>query len=256
MNRSVRRWVHRSPLFVAGGILLLILLPGGQTSIVAVKHVAAPVTASLKPSMPPARAISVALTSDTTDNRTSLVSVSGPSTPPRKAPAWWANYRLVPPSAAASLNSTALKDGRVGALAVNVRSGPAPDAGKLFVLAAGEAVKLGETSTGWVHIYRQSGESGWVYGRYLAAQPGTQDARQSTKSDSASGIATTQMPRKDNAGKNVALIQFPMAVLAGPSEDAALLFVLRPGDRVRFAETRGSWIRVVTEDGISGWVPG
>jgi len=255
MNRSVRRWLHRSPLFLAGGLLLLILLPGGQNPTVAVKQVTAPATvASRQPSLPVARAIPVAMKSDGIDDRTSLVSASGPSNPPRNVPTWWANYRAIPPSAAASLNATDLKEGHVGALAVNVRSGPAADADKLFVLAAGEPVKLGETSTGWVHVYRQDGESGWVYGRYLAAQAGTQDARQ-PMGDLAGGIATNQT-RQDNTGKNLTLIQFPMAVLAGPSESAALLFVLRPGDRVRFAETRGSWVRVVTEGGISGWVPG
>jgi SH3-like domain-containing protein len=255
MNRSVRRWLHRSPMFLAGGILLLVLLPGGQSSTVAVKQVPSvtgPTTvASRQLPTTLARPIPVALKSGGIDDRTSLVSASGASNTPQRAPAWWANYRLSRPSAPANPESTAMTDGRVGAQAVNARSGPAADADKLFVLAAGEPVKLGETSTGWVHIYRQSGESGWVYGRYLAGQPAATDARQPP-----ADIASNPVPaKKDKPAKTLALVQFPMAVLAEPNEDAALLFVLRPGDRVRFAETRGTWTRVVTEDGISGWVP-
>ena len=151
-----------------------------------------------------------------------------------------------PPTTAPSVAAIAQPtvDGRVGGTAVNVRSGPEASAGVLFVLAAGEAVKVGESTGGWTHVFRQNGQDGWVYHRYLAG----------AEANAASASATParlQKPRPPSP--NFVRFQSPAPVLAAPADEARLLFVLQPGDRVQIAETRGLWIRVVTADGISGW---
>lgn len=135
-------------------------------------------------------------------------------------------------------------DGRIGGTAVNARSGPQASAGVLFVLSAGEAVRVGESTGGWTHVFRQNGQDGWVYHRYLAGPETVANAAPSTPA----------LPQKAHlAPPNFVRFQSPAPVLAAPADEARLLFVLQPGARVQIAETRGIWIRVVTTDGISGW---
>lgn len=50
---------------------------------------------------------------------------------------------------------------------VNVRSGPGKSNGKLFALAGGEKVKVGEDQRGWLKITDDQGRTGWVYKSYL-----------------------------------------------------------------------------------------
>jgi hypothetical protein len=50
---------------------------------------------------------------------------------------------------------------------VNVRSGPGKSNGKLFALAGGEKVKVGENRRGWLKITDDQGRSGWIYKSYL-----------------------------------------------------------------------------------------
>ncbi len=50
---------------------------------------------------------------------------------------------------------------------VNVRSGPAKSAGKLFALAGGRQVTVSENRKGWLHITDDQGRTGWVYKDFL-----------------------------------------------------------------------------------------
>lgn len=50
---------------------------------------------------------------------------------------------------------------------VNVRSGPGKSNDKLFALAGGERVKVGENRRGWLKITDDQGRSGWIYKSYL-----------------------------------------------------------------------------------------
>lgn len=55
----------------------------------------------------------------------------------------------------------------VGGSGVNVRSGPGKSTAKLFALAAGEKVKVGESQHGWFKITDDQGRTGWLYKTYL-----------------------------------------------------------------------------------------
>lgn len=55
----------------------------------------------------------------------------------------------------------------IGGAGVNVRSGPGKSNGKLFALAGGEKVKVGENRRGWLKITDDQGRSGWIYKSYL-----------------------------------------------------------------------------------------
>jgi uncharacterized protein YgiM (DUF1202 family) len=56
---------------------------------------------------------------------------------------------------------------RVGNSGLNMRSGPGKDSAKTSVLGPGEEVEVGEADRNWVRVIRRSGESGWVFSKYL-----------------------------------------------------------------------------------------
>lgn len=67
------------------------------------------------------------------------------------------------PVAVASAN---LPSARIGSSAVNVRSGPSKQSGKIDVLQAGAAVQVAGERGGWLHVVYDGGD-GWVYSTYL-----------------------------------------------------------------------------------------
>ena len=131
-----------------------------------------------------------------------------------------------------------------------------------FVLSAGEAVKIAETNGGWVHVYRQSGEDGWVYGRYLAGHDTTATPPAApTQTVGAQTVAEQSAP-PDAADGNARLVghmvhvRDSVAVRSAPGGFAAVVTVMQPGDAMRVTDLRDGWLHVTTDDGVSGWVPG
>jgi hypothetical protein len=55
----------------------------------------------------------------------------------------------------------------VGSVAVNLRAQPSKNAMRLATLEPGEPIHVVKTSGGWAQVATSSGETGWVYGRYL-----------------------------------------------------------------------------------------
>lgn len=134
----------------------------------------------------------------------------------------------------------------VGASAVNVRAGPSPSTAKLFVLRQGQKVSASETSGGWTLIVDDdSGESGWVASRYLSDSALPPDARQQP--------ATAEQSRRVG-GLKFARVTDSVTLRAGPSRFSPRLFMLRPGEKIAVLETRGRWLHVVLENGVSAWV--
>jgi hypothetical protein len=56
---------------------------------------------------------------------------------------------------------------RVGASALNVRSGPSKGSAKVMVLSPGEEVHVAETQRSWVRVVLADGRGGWVFSKYL-----------------------------------------------------------------------------------------
>lgn len=50
---------------------------------------------------------------------------------------------------------------------VNVRAGPGKSQEKLFALAGGKKVRVGENRQGWLQVTDEEGRTGWVYKNYL-----------------------------------------------------------------------------------------
>lgn len=144
----------------------------------------------------------------------------------------------------------------VGRSAVNVRAGPSATTARLFVLRPGQKVTAGETAGNWTLITADDGDSGWVSSRYL--------------SDSATPPKATPPPRAGRApataapeaGTEEALpvrrvtfarVGSRVTLRSRPSAFSARLLVLEPGDRIAVIETRGRWVRVLLENGMSAW---
>lgn len=72
------------------------------------------------------------------------------------------------PAAPVKLADVASGDtGTIGGSGVNVRSGPGKSSARLFALAAGEKVKIGENQHGWLKITDDQGRTGWVYKSFI-----------------------------------------------------------------------------------------
>ena len=167
-----------------------------------------------------------------------------------------------------------LTDGHIGSSAVNVRAAPVAGSDKRFVASAGEAVKIGETNGNWVHVYLQDGTDGWVFGRYIAGHEPpptrTADARPAydPRQDYADQpddppdqvfVRPASADPVDEAPPRALLGRYGEAhslitARVGPNGAAPPAFLLQPGDRFRISQSRGGWILIVTEDGMSGWI--
>ena len=134
--------------------------------------------------------------------------------------------------------------------AVNVRAGPSTSNAKLFVLQPGEPVRMSATDRGWVEVITASGETGWVYSRYL--EQGAGAIRNEPTEIERAAIAPSQ-PKREPSGR-AARLGGNAALYAGPSTRSERLFVLEAGERVTVAETDGNWARVVLRSGATGWV--
>lgn len=156
----------------------------------------------------------------------------------------WANWRSLPAVAAPvaptrTTEAAGLTPARVGQSGVNVRSGPSGTAAKLFALPPGAAIKIGETTNGWVHVYA-SGTDGWIYSTFLSGQSPDAPA------------AATQSPRTAPTPGKVVRIAGHVTLRDAP--DGLPVYDLQPGERVKIAESDGKWLRVLTVTGDTGWV--
>jgi len=175
-----------------------------------------------------------------------------------------------PAAAGNGVDTSNLPAGQIGSSAVNVRSGPSSADSKLFVMQPGESVKVGETSGGWVHVYRQDGTDGWIYGRYLnigaaastasaggatqpTGAPPAGPARTAMTPPAQSRPAPARLPPPQTA--SMARLTSVVPLLQRPDDFGTTLGVLQPGERVRVLNSDGRWLHVVTEDGASGWIP-
>ena len=151
----------------------------------------------------------------------------------------------------APISDVPLRDDRIGASAVNMRSGPSTNADTLSVLAADQPVQVGDTSNGWAQVTLEDGTTGWVYASYLGSAPPAAAAPTRT------AIAQPRAVISGSAGDledRMAHVGSHLTAYARPLDSAQSVFTLEPGDEVRIAEVRGDWLRVETEDGMMAWI--
>lgn len=138
---------------------------------------------------------------------------------------------------------------RIGASAVNLRTGPATSADTVRVLAPGEAVQVGEIQNGWAKVSAADGSAGWMYSSYLASKAG-QVAAQKPRPNIPRAIIRGGDGDLQDRG---ALIADALPAYSEPGRSSPA-FTLEAGEHVRISDVQGDWLRVETEDGDSGWI--
>jgi uncharacterized protein YraI len=119
----------------------------------------------------------------------------------------------------------------------------------------------------WARIIRADGDEGWAYARYLSLRNGTPPAEAVTatsqspasEAEGTTGRAATvtespEEPAPADGTGRYARMGSDVAARSAPSPGAPQLFVVPAGERVKIAEIRGPWVRIVTNGGVSGWV--
>jgi SH3-like domain-containing protein len=295
MSYRLRRIVGRTAPVGALGLLgLFLLLPGapdsstgqGARTIAAKVADAAPAAQAAQAAPAPAAQAATTVASADPAQPAATKPASGPQllpaslivappaahdatvTKPVLASSWSAYlptaHDPVPGDAPAALPGD-LTDGQVGASAANVRSGPSSSNPVKFVLPAGENIRVGESSGSWVHVYRQSGEDGWVYRSLLgkgapavAASPTRPAATPTVKPPRPTRQANAAPPASPNSGLvgKFARAGVPVEVRAAPAGYAGTVYVIEPGEPFRIDAARNGWMHVQTAGGGSGWIPG
>lgn len=130
-----------------------------------------------------------------------------------------------------------LRDGRVGGSGVNVRAEAVSGSTVLFTLPPNTALRLGETQSGWVHVYADAG-SGWVYSSLLS-QGGPKV-----------GVRPTEPQSRPLSG--AFRLRNDTAVYDRPG--GSRIYMLDGGERVSIAQSSGGWARIITDTDESGWI--
>jgi SH3-like domain-containing protein len=284
MRRSVRNALKFGVPLVACGLVGLMLIPAETIHIGSATFVPPAPAAKPAPKIPAARIASIQtptpraakLQAQLQTQSAAVAATAGVkpavelvSTPANTAP----DLTTLPATGGAGLQSSSapaspapdaatanLPTEQVGPVAVNMRAGPSVSNDKLSVLQPGESVRVGETSGGWVHVYRADGSDGWVYGRYLNSGGATattaapsQPAIARANPAPQRAAAPSRLPPPQAAG--VARLTSVVPLLQRPDDFRSTLGVLQPGEHVRVLNSDGRWLHIVTEDGASGWIP-
>jgi SH3-like domain-containing protein len=215
-------------------------------------NAAAPVTTGVKPAVELVSNADGAAPDVTTPDTTTLPAATSADLQSAATP---------PAAGSDNLNLTDtsnLPTEQVGPVAVNLRSDPSVSDNKVSVLQPGESVRVGETSGNWVHVYRQDGTDGWVYGSYLAGSanggaPAGNPGQTAMAPAPQRPAQPSRLPPPQTA--SMARLTSVVPLLQRPDDFGTTLGVLQPGERVRVLNSDGRWLHVVTEDGADGWIP-
>lgn len=143
---------------------------------------------------------------------------------------------------------------------VNMRAGPSTSYATLFVLQPDEQVTILSRDGSWTQIEKTNGATGWVYSRYLGTGGGVDEPRSDPVASAP--VREASVDAEERPRKTVKVVRDDGAQLAGirlrasPSNRAPQVYEVEPGTPLRVAQRRGSWLRVVLPNGVSGWVKG
>lgn len=135
----------------------------------------------------------------------------------------------------------------IGRSAVNMRAGPSASTATITVLQPGQVVHVGADQDGWSEVTLEDGSTGWVFSRYIASNAAAAPAASTTTRPAPAEPAAAPA---NGAGRITASV----VARSGPSESARPLFRTVAGETIRVLETQGSWVRIRTGDGSTGWV--
>ncbi|MGH6833683.1 MAG: SH3 domain-containing protein [Methyloceanibacter sp.] len=141
---------------------------------------------------------------------------------------------------------------RVSRIGANVRSGPSSSASRLATLPPGQELRVVSREDGWVQVASPHGsETGWIYDRLLepTITPDQQrPAAQGPAKPSGAG-------QEHEQGESVRVARPDTKVLAGPSDEAAMLFGFPEGRELRVLSREPGWVRIIDPGSKQvGWI--
>lgn len=119
--------------------------------------------------------------------------------------------------------------------ALNVRGDATLSAPKIELVRKGEVLKKLEEKNGWVKVELSSGQTGWVFGQYVA--PAT--------------VPTVSAPRQ-----KVIVTAWVLNVRSGAEINTRVITTVQRNAVLEKVEEKSGWIRIILPNGQSGWVYG
>ena len=140
---------------------------------------------------------------------------------------------------------------------LNLRSSPSTSSAIVATLDHGKIVRVLAASGSWVRVETASGQTGYVQSRYLAPIDGavTTPAPTATAAPTATPAPDMDVPQDgDYARVRLSSASSRLNLRASASTSSAIVAKLGHGETVRVLAASGSWVRVETASGQTGYV--
>ena len=140
---------------------------------------------------------------------------------------------------------------------LNLRSSPSTSSAIVATLDHGKIVRVLAASGSWVRVETASGQTGYVQSRYLAPIDGavTTPAPTATAAPTATPAPDAGVPQDgDYARVRLSSASSRLNLRASASTSSAIVAKLGHGETVRVLAASGSWVRVETASGQTGYV--
>ena len=140
---------------------------------------------------------------------------------------------------------------------LNLRSSPSTSSAIVATLDHGKIVRVLAASGSWVRVETASGQTGYVQSRYLAPIDGavTTPAPTATAAPTATPAPDAGVPQDgDYARVRLSSASSRLNLRASASTSSAIVAKLGHGETVRVLAVSGSWVRVETASGQTGYV--
>ena len=119
--------------------------------------------------------------------------------------------------------------------ALNVRGDATINAQKIGLVWRGETLKKLKEENGWVKVELSSGQTGWVFGQYVA--PAT--------------VPTVSLPRQ-----KVIVTAWVLNVRSGAGINTKVITTVQRSAVLEKVEEKSGWIKIILPSGQDGWVYG
>ena len=140
---------------------------------------------------------------------------------------------------------------------LNLRSSPSTSSAIVATLDHGKIVRVLAASGSWVRVETASGQTGYVQSRYLAPIDGAvaTPAPTATAAPTATPAPDAGVPQDgDYARVRLSSASSRLNLRASASTSSAIVAKLGHGETVRVLAASGSWVRVETASGQTGYV--
>ena len=140
---------------------------------------------------------------------------------------------------------------------LNLRSSPSTSSAIVATLGHGKIVRVLAASGSWVRVETASGQTGYVQSRYLAPIDGAvaTPVPTATAAPTATPAPDAGVPQDgDYARVRLSSASSRLNLRASASTSSAIVAKLGHGETVRVLAASGSWVRVETASGQTGYV--